>query len=228
MPEDDDRDDTDDDDDESENESDDDDTGNGDDDDTDSDDDDDDDESESGLSDADIKRVADAAGEAAKKAAEEVANRVADKRINQVLKRAKDGEKDGGKTADRDAGQDRYIRLVVREAAGELDVSDEQRKLVRQFAMEMVRQADLSQVEDDDEWAEGIVETAAKLVAEAQDVTTEQLRDSKKRRGGGEKKPGQSSKKPKGTSVNEALAQYEEGVKRAQKKYASEGAGSKE
>ena len=99
-------------------------------------------------------------------------------------------------------------------------MDDAARGLVRKFAMDMVGVADLSDIDDEDQFAETIVESAAEMVAKAQKLTSQQLRDSKKRRGSDNgDKPKQPSKKPAGTSKDKALAAYEAGAEKARKQY---------
>ncbi len=169
----------------------------------------------SGLSDDDLARVAEAAAEAATK--------VADRRINQILKNARrggsgdDDDGDGkGRTDDRAA--ERYIRTAVRDEVSSLDLDDGARGLVREFSMDMVGVADLSDIDDEDQFAVTIVQSAAEMVEKAQKLKGRQLRKTKQR-GNGDGKPTQATKKPAGTSKDDAMTRYEAGVEKAKKQY---------
>ncbi|RLE21104.1 MAG: hypothetical protein DRJ50_09705 [Actinobacteria bacterium] len=181
----------------------------------DGDDDDGDDESGSVLTDDDLERIA--------KVAAEAANSVADKRINQMLaKRAKpkdDDDPDTGPSAE-GRGAERYIKTVIRDEVRDLGLSAAEEKLVRKFAVQLTVTADLSAIDDEDEFAQSVVAQAAEMVGEVQSELSQSLRESKKRRGGngtGTKK--QPTKKPKGTAADDVRAQMATGAERAKKRH---------
>ena len=173
-------------------------------------DDEEDDEPVSVLTDADLERIAEVAAAAA--------NSVADRRINQALspqKKTKPQAK--GQPVDT-RGAARYIKSVVRDEISDLGLSDQEAKLVRKFAVQMVSVADLSAVEDEDAFASEIVTQAAGMVEEVQTDLRQSLRDDKKRRGGSTQKR-QPGKKPKGTNTDDVKSQMEAGRKRAEARH---------
>lgn len=183
----------------------------------DGDDDDGDDGDASVLTDKDLDRIARVAAEAA--------NSVADKRINQVLakqRKTKDGDDSDTGTSPADRGAFRYIKSAIRDEVRDLGLPPAEEKLVRKFAVQMTITADLSAIDDEDQFATDAVAQAAEMVKEVQSELSQSLRESKQRRGGNDNgaKKKQPAKKPKGTVKDDVKAQMAAGAKRAEDRYA--------